>query len=83
MFIETAVALFTIGFLLGTAVVYLIGCQPYARENDALRLRLAERRYEDEKNARAYREHKGTPYLRTSGVVDNHSGSRKALEVVQ
>ena len=87
MFIETAVALFALGSLTGMTLVYLLGCQPYAQENEALRLRLAERRLADDQDAHDYRKHKGTPYIAPlptdvervlTDISDNDRWSRKA-----
>lgn len=87
MFIETIIAVFLLGAIAGAWLIEIFRAGPLRSENASLRLRAAERAWMDEEEARnlaRYRQHLGTPYIRTS-LVDDHNGSRRApsLEAVQ
>lgn len=65
MFVETIIATFLLGTVAGAIFYELLHVDPIREENTALRLRLAERQWADEQEARnlaRYRKHLGTPY---------------------
>lgn len=90
MFVETALVLFTVGFVAGLGFALVVAVWPLERK-----LNHVHRQQMRDMRQRAYRaeirrKHLGTPYIRPpvseverlladiSGVVDDHSGSRKA-----
>jgi len=100
MFIETAIAVFALGTVIGYAANEILRAGPRDTENESLRLRLAERAWMDEQeahNLERFRKHLGTPYRAETRlaalppeladaietVVDDHNGSRRALEAVK
>jgi hypothetical protein len=65
MFIETIIATLAIGAIAGAVLYELLVADPIREERQALALRLAERRWADDEEARnlaRYRKHLGTPY---------------------
>lgn len=87
MFLETAIALFCLGFIVGVLATYLRAVRPLERELAEIRL---EQRRELKRalyRAGAQQRHLGTPYIRTSlpldslgafDLDDNDRWSRKA-----
>lgn len=65
MFLETIIAVFLLGAIAGAWALDLLHAGPLRAENQALRLRQAERAWADEQEARnlaRFRAHLGTPY---------------------
>lgn len=85
MFVETIIALVAFGALAGYGVAEVFRCGPLRSDNQALRLRISERAWADETEARdrrTYRKHLGTPYIRTATVPRVVSTGKPGLRIV-
>jgi len=78
MFTESIIAAFLLGAIVGGTYIWVMCFRPVAKQLRNIEYRNLRTERQRLYRAEFRRQHLGTPYL-----VDDHNGSRKALEAVQ